>query len=76
MQYCCSVLLLFIFCHILLLCMDDTVFPGCLMQAAEMLHHNPCVKVIPVEADEAHMTAAKATVKQSRKLFSMLPYSA
>ncbi|DBA90704.1 TPA: hypothetical protein ACH3X1_003920 [Trebouxia sp. C0004] len=45
-------------------------------QAAQMLNHTPQVKVLPVEADEAHIVSAKKAVKQARSAFSMLPYSA
>ncbi|KAA6416615.1 MAG: hypothetical protein FRX49_11820 [Trebouxia sp. A1-2] len=45
-------------------------------QAAQMLSHTPQVKVLPVEADEAHIVSAKQAVKQTRSAFSMMPYSA
>ena len=46
------------------------------VQAAELLGHLPQVKVLPVEADEAHMRAAKSAVKQTRLTIPGLPYSA
>jgi len=46
------------------------------LQAAQMLGHTPQVKVLPVEADEAHIVSAKKAVEQTRSAFSMLPYSA
>ncbi|KAL3146106.1 hypothetical protein ABBQ38_015455 [Trebouxia sp. C0009 RCD-2024] len=45
-------------------------------QAAELLGCQPGVKVLSVEADEAHMKAAKTAVKQSRQILPQLPYSA
>ena len=45
------------------------------MQAATLLGFEPEVAVLPVEADEAHMAAAKGVVKQTRQTFSSIPYS-
>ena len=45
------------------------------MQAAALLGFEPKVAVLPVEADEAHMAAAKGFVKQARQTFSSIPYS-
>lgn len=46
------------------------------LQAAELFGYLPQVKILPVEADEAHMKAAKAAVKQGRQILPSLPYSA
>lgn len=52
-------------------------YSSCLvLQAAELLGCQPGVKVLSVEADEAHMKAAKTAVKQSRQILPQLPYSA
>ena len=39
------------------------------VQAAELLGHKPQVAVLPVEADEPHVAAAKNAVKQPRQAF-------
>ena len=46
------------------------------LQAAQMLDHKPCVKVLAVEPDERHISTAKSAVKQARSISSKVPYSA
>ena len=46
------------------------------VQAAKLLGCQPKVEILSVEADEAHVKAAKSTVKQGRSILPQLPYSA
>ena len=46
------------------------------VQAAELLGCQARVEVLSVEADEAHIQAAKSTVKRGRNIIPQLPYSA